>query len=166
MTTRLSSEEINRIRRLHVTPIAFELAIADESGLAAQRRASQRVRTWAERLAATVANRCRSARKGYVVLRSGFDTNETDLILLIGKLIEDGHERCALCGGPLDMSEPPCRMAQPSVDRIDSTLKVYDRTNLQIVHLACNLGKNECTNPEALEFFRTWCGEGIGDDAL
>jgi hypothetical protein len=164
MTTRLTAAEIESLRPLAVTPIIFDFPIADESGLAAQRQASQRVRSWASRLAAVVAGRCRGARPGYVVLRPGYETNETDLDLLIGKLFQDQHERCALCGGILDMSDSPNRMAQPSADRIDSTIKVYDRTNLQIAHLACNLGKNECPNIEALEFFRTWCGEGIPED--
>jgi hypothetical protein len=154
MVTRLSSAEIDQIRSLTVEPIDFEVPIADETGLAAQRRASERVRRWAGKLATAVANRCRGSRTGYVVLQPGYETTETDLHLLIGKLIQDQGERCALCGGTLDMSEPPNRMAQPSADRIDSATKVYDRTNLQIVHLACNLRKNECPNVEALEFFR------------
>jgi hypothetical protein len=165
MTTRLTAVEVDRISPLQVTPIIFEVAVADESGLAAQRQASDRARRWAGRLAATVANRCRSFRSGYVVLRPGYEATETDLHLLIGKLLHDQLERCALCGGMLDLSESAYRMAQPSPDRIDSTIKVYDRTNLQIVHLACNLGKNVCSNDEALEFFRTWCGEGVPEDS-
>ena len=96
-------------------------------------------------------------------MRPGFERNETDLYLLINKLILDQGERCRLCGGPLDLSEAPNRLAQPSADRLDSSIKVYDRTNLQITHLACNLGKNECPNVEALEFFRSWCGDGISE---
>jgi hypothetical protein len=98
---------------------------------------------------------------GHVALRPGYETTETELHLIITKLIQDQEERCKLCGGPLDLSEPPNRLAQPSADRINSTKKIYDRTNLQITHLACNLGKNECSNVEALDFFRMWCGEGI-----
>jgi hypothetical protein len=165
MTTRLSADEIDRIRPRQVTPIIFEARIADESGLAANRLAAQRVRRWAGKLAENVATRCRGSRVGHVVLRPGFETTETDLHLIISKLFQDQDELCALCGGALDLSEPPNRMAQPSADRIDSSIRVYDRTNLQIVHLACNLGKNECPNIEALEFFRTWCGEGVEDDA-
>jgi hypothetical protein len=73
---------------------------------------------------------------------------------------------CRLCGGRLDLSEPPNRLAQPSPDRIDSSLKVYDETNLQIAHLACNWAKKECPNTEALAFFRSWCGDGIADDSI
>jgi hypothetical protein len=166
MTTRLTAEEIDQISSLEVTPIVFDAPIVDESGLAAQRQASDRLRRWAGRLAAAVANRCRGSRSGHVVLRPGYETTETDLHLLIGKLIHDQSERCALCGGALDLSEPSNRMAQPSADRIDSTIKVYDRTNLQIVHLACNLGKSECPNSEALEFFLSWCGDGVAEPDL
>jgi hypothetical protein len=164
MTPLLSTEEIGLIGGLQVEPVEFEVSIADESGLAAQAKATNRVRRWAQRLADAVAQRCRGTRAGYVVLRPGFETNETDLYLEINKLILDQRERCRLCGGLLDLSEPPNRLAQPSADRIDSSLKVDDRTNLQITHLACNLGKNECPNAEALEFFRSWCGDGIADD--
>jgi hypothetical protein len=164
MTTRLSAEEIAQISDLQVEPVEFEVSIADESGLAAQTQATDRVRHWATQLAATVAQRCQGSRAGYVILRPDFETNETDLYLLFNKLILDQGERCRLCGGLLDFSEPPNRLAQPSADRIDSSVKVYDRTNLQITHLACNLGKNECPNVEALEFFRSWCGDGIADD--
>jgi hypothetical protein len=164
LATRLSAEEIALISDLDVEPVVFEVPIADESGLAAQAMATERARRWAKRLADTVAQRCRGSRFGYVVLRSGFETNETDLYLLINKLIQDQRERCRLCDGILDLSESPNRLAQPSADRIDSSVKVYDRTNLQITHLACNLGKNECPNTEALEFFRAWCGEGLVED--
>ena len=164
LTTRLSAEEIAAIENLDVEPVVFEVPIADESGLAAQAIASARARRWAKRLADAVAQRCQGSRPGYVVLRPGFETNETDLYLLINKLLQEQEERCPLCDGVLDLSEAPNRLAQPSADRIDSSVKVYDRTNLQITHLACNLGKNQCSNREALEFFRSWCGEGIAED--
>lgn len=164
MTTRLSTNEINRILDLTVEPIEFEVAITDESGLAAQKRASERVRRWASSLAQAVAARCRGSRAGYVALRPGFETNESDLHLLIGKLIQDQKERCALCGGALDLSEAPNRLAQPSADRIDGSIKVYEQKNLQITHLACNLGKNKSSNNDALDFFRSWCGGGMPDE--
>jgi hypothetical protein len=166
MTTRLSAEEIALISDLQVEPIDFEVPIADESGLAAHARSTDRVRRWAKRLADAVAQRCRGPRAGYVVLRPGFERNETDLELLITKLLLDQGECRRLCGGRLDLSEPPNRLAQPSPDRIDSSLKVYDETNLQIAHLACNWAKNECPNTEALAFFRSWCGDGIADDSI
>ena len=146
MTTRLSAEEIVLCSDLEVDPVEFEVSIADEIGLAAQARTTNRVQRWAKRLADAVAQRCRGSRTGSVVLRPGFETNETDLCLIINKLFFEQGERCRLCGGPLDLSEPPNRLAQPSTDRIDSSVKVYDRTNLQITHLACNLGKNEFPN--------------------
>ena len=35
-----------------------------------------------------------------------------------------------------------------SRDRVDSTVKVYDATNLQLTHLGCNLAKNDATFAE------------------
>jgi len=162
MTTCLSTDEVNRIRGLAIEPIIFEFPIADPSGIAAQRSATARVRLWADRLAANIANRCRT-RKDYVSLRPGFESPESDLNLLMAKLFKEQKERCALCGGVLDVSDNPNRLAQPSADRIDGRIKIYDRTNLHLTHLGCNLAKNECPNDEALEFFRTWCGDGIDE---
>jgi hypothetical protein len=162
MTTRLTETELGRLRALTVEPIVFELPIADPSGIAAQRLASARVRLWADRLAANIANRCRT-RKDYVSLKPGFESPESDLNLLMAKLFQEQSGRCALCGGVLDISDGPNRLAQPSADRIDSHIKIYDGTNLHLTHLGCNLAKNEYPNDEALEFFRTWCGDGMDE---
>jgi hypothetical protein len=58
MTTRLSAEEITLISDLQVERVEFEVPIADESGLIAQAKATDRARRWALRLADAVAQRC------------------------------------------------------------------------------------------------------------
>lgn len=68
--------------------------------------------------------------------------NISDLVaLLIRKWTEDQDGRCALCRGPL--SRTLSGMLQASADRIDSSNSVYDDSNTQITHLACNWAKNK-----------------------
>jgi hypothetical protein len=50
-------------------------------------------------------------------------------------------------------------MLQCSPDRIDSNNPSYSGDNLQITHLACNLGKNDCTSEEFEEWLQLICGE-------
>lgn len=72
--------------------------------------------------------------------RSAGNYGETFLIL---KEIWDAQGGCCpLCGQniPIETENP---LLQMSRDRIDSTNKAYDRENLQITHLGCNLGKNQ-----------------------
>jgi hypothetical protein len=40
------------------------------------------------------------------------------------------------------------RLLQPSADRIDSQIGEYGPDNFQLVHLACNLAKNQFTTKE------------------
>jgi hypothetical protein len=77
--------------------------------------------------------------------------------LLCSKLQAQGN-LCALCHRPLSLDSAN-RMLQCSPDRIDSNNPSYSGDNLQITHLACNLGKNDCTSEEFEEWLQLICGE-------
>ncbi len=62
--------------------------------------------------------------------------------LLTRKWQDDQRGLCALCGGTL-VAATKNAMLQPSADRIDSTNGSYDRSNVQVTYLACNLAKNK-----------------------
>jgi hypothetical protein len=44
--------------------------------------------------------------------------------------------------------KPANKLLQPSPDRIDSKIGDYGPENFQLVHLACNLGKNNATTAQ------------------
>ena len=67
-----------------------------------------------------------------------------DLILLVADKLREQPLSCALCGG-LMFLQSSNKLLQPSPDRIDSRLDSYGREDFQLVHLACNLAKNDVT---------------------
>jgi hypothetical protein len=75
----------------------------------------------------------------------------SDLVLRVGKLLMESPLLCGLCGG-LMCIRPKNRLLQPSPDRIDSQNADYGPDNLHLVHLACNLAKNQFSVAE----FRQW----------
>lgn len=62
--------------------------------------------------------------------------------LLLEKWLVEQRGKCALCGGPL-VASTANPMLKASADRIDSGNGSYDKANVQITHLACNLAKNQ-----------------------
>jgi hypothetical protein len=67
-----------------------------------------------------------------------------NLILLVAEMLREEPLSCALCGG-LMLLQPPNKLLQPSPDRIDSKCGSYGPENFQLVHLACNLAKNDAS---------------------
>ena len=65
----------------------------------------------------------------------------TEFLLAVADKLKEVPLLCALCGGRVIL-KPSNRMLQPSPDRTDSLSGDYGPDNFQIVHLACNLGKN------------------------
>lgn len=74
-----------------------------------------------------------------------------DFLLQVARLLKATPLTCALCGGLMYL-KPANKLLQPSPDRIDSKLGDYGRENFQLVHLACNLGKNNATEAQ----FHEW----------
>ena len=75
----------------------------------------------------------------------------TNLLLQIANLLNQTPLTCALCGGLMEL-RPQNKLLQPSGDRADSGKGDYGPDNYQLVHLACNLGKNNAT----FEQFQDW----------
>lgn len=75
----------------------------------------------------------------------------TDLLLQIANLLCQKPLTCALCGGLMTL-QPKNKLLQPSGDRKDSSNTDYGPSNYQLVHLACNLGKNSASE----EDFQGW----------
>jgi hypothetical protein len=75
----------------------------------------------------------------------------SDLVLSVGALLMRTPLLCSLCGGVMSIV-PMNRLLQPSPDRIDSKNGDYGPDNFQLVHLACNLAKNQFTVAE----FKEW----------
>jgi hypothetical protein len=78
-------------------------------------------------------------------------TAPTDLLLQIANLLHQSPLTCGLCGGVMTL-RPKNKLLQPSGDRRDSSLGDYGPNNYQLVHLACNLGKNSASE----EQFQEW----------
>lgn len=76
-----------------------------------------------------------------------------DFLLQVARLLKAKPLTCALCGGLMHL-KPANKLLQPSPDRIDSALGDYGPKNFQLVHLACNLGKNNATEAQ----FDEWLG--------
>jgi hypothetical protein len=84
-----------------------------------------------------------------------------DLIAQIVNLLSKSPLVCALCGG-LMLLNPENKLIQPSGDRKDSGKGDYGPNNYQLVHLACNLGKNSASDTD----FQEWLNvirKGISD---
>ncbi|MGB0065231.1 MAG: hypothetical protein WBP85_12360 [Terracidiphilus sp.] len=77
----------------------------------------------------------------------------TDFILKVAELLRATPLTCALCGGLMYL-KPANRLLQPSPDRIDSKVGDYGPANFQLVHLACNLGKNSATEAQFNEWLQ------------
>lgn len=75
----------------------------------------------------------------------------TDFVLQVAELLSASPLTCALCGGLMHL-KPSNKLLQPSPDRMDSKLGDYGPANFQLVHLACNLGKNNATETEFAEW--------------
>lgn len=88
-------------------------------------------------------------RTGNYPLRSGLNNRQLYQVLIAKWREQQGL--CALCGGIIPL-HPVNRLFQMSRDRVDSAVKVYDASNLQITHLGCNLAKNDTTLTEWEEF--------------
>ncbi|AWJ94352.1 hypothetical protein Sp245p_31325 (plasmid) [Azospirillum baldaniorum] len=80
-----------------------------------------------------------------------FAPNISDLVPMLTRKWQAQEGRCALCDGLL-VTRSTNRMLQPSADRKDSGDGAYSEDNVQITHLACNLGKNEYGLPDFLEW--------------
>jgi hypothetical protein len=80
-------------------------------------------------------------------------TAPEDLVPNIHALLQARPLVCYLCGSVMQI-KPKNRLLQPSPDRVDSSIGDYGPENLQLAHLACNLGKNAAS----VEEFREWLG--------
>ena len=78
---------------------------------------------------------------------------DSDLHLLLWAKVQEQDFRCGLCGGPLAPAHSN-RLLAWSADRVDSLLPSYDRDNLHVTHLGCNLAKNDVN----MQDFREWIG--------
>ena len=58
--------------------------------------------------------------------------------------------------------QPSNKLLQPSPDRIDSNAASYGPENFQLVHLACNLGKNNATAAQFEEWLQIVKSVGQG----
>jgi hypothetical protein len=104
----------------------------------------------ASRLAALVFSRVQLS--GQVIQSKAPIRNApVDLLLQIANLLKQTPLTCALCGGELPL-KPENKLLQPSGDRKDSSKGDYGPDNYQLVHLACNLGKNSASG----EQFQEW----------
>jgi len=104
----------------------------------------------AHRLADLVFSRV--ALSGQVVQKTApIRSAPTDLMLQIATLLTESPLTCGLCGGLMTL-RPNNKLLQPSGDRRDSNLGDYGPLNYQLVHLACNLGKNSASEAE----FQEW----------
>ncbi|GIL38029.1 hypothetical protein [Roseiterribacter gracilis] len=65
---------------------------------------------------------------------------------------------CGLCYGHIE-AQPTNRLLQVSPDRLDSANSSYDAANLHVVHLCCNLAKNDATLEEWQEVLAMWKGQ-------
>jgi hypothetical protein len=102
------------------------------------------------RLATLVENRVQASGKERLH-RAPERTASTDLHFQIFKLLSQKPLVCALCGGGMEINAPN-KLLKISGDRKDSTLGEYGPNNYQLVHLACNLAKNDAT----MELFEEW----------
>jgi hypothetical protein len=76
-----------------------------------------------------------------------------NFILQVAELLKATPLTCALCGGLMYL-RPTNKLLQPSPDRIDSKVGDYGPDNFQLVHLACNLGKNNATDSQFDEWLQ------------
>ena len=77
--------------------------------------------------------------------------NISDLIPMLARKWQEQAGLCALCDGPM-VPKSPNRLLQPSPDRKDSGDGSYSDDNVQLTHLACNLGKVNSSTGEFLEW--------------
>lgn len=77
----------------------------------------------------------------------------TDFLLQVAELLKASPLTCALCGGLMYL-KPVNKLLKPSPDRIDSRVGDYGPENFQLVHLACNLGKNDATEAQFAEWLQ------------
>jgi hypothetical protein len=111
---------------------------------------NQLINQEASRLAALVYSRVQLS--GQVIQSTAPIRNAPiDLLLQIANLLKQSPLTCALCGGELPL-KPANKLLQPSGDRKDSSSGDYGPDNYQLVHLACNLGKNSASG----EQFQEW----------
>jgi hypothetical protein len=76
-----------------------------------------------------------------------------NFVLQVAELLKASPLTCALCGGLMYL-KPANKLLQPSPDRIDSKVGDYGPANFQLVHLACNLGKNNATEAQFDEWLQ------------
>ncbi|MCW2319172.1 hypothetical protein M2322_004741 [Rhodoblastus acidophilus] len=98
--------------------------------------------------------RSRVAASGSEAIRIRPDRRTTDPAVLDRVLrlkFDQQRGLCALCERQL-FAAPENTLLQMSADRIDSANGFYDEGNIQITHLACNLGKNDAS----VESFNEW----------
>jgi hypothetical protein len=77
----------------------------------------------------------------------------TELHLQIYGILRREPLLCALCGGMMVVPQPN-KLLKISGDRKDSSLGDYGPKNYQLVHLACNLAKNNATAEEFDEWLK------------
>jgi hypothetical protein len=76
-----------------------------------------------------------------------------NFVLQVAELLKATPLTCALCDGLMYL-KPANKLLQPSPDRIDSKVGDYGPDNFQLVHLACNLGKNNATESQFDEWLQ------------
>jgi hypothetical protein len=76
-----------------------------------------------------------------------------NFVLQVAELLKATPLTCALCGGLMYL-KPANKLLQPSPDRIDSKVGDYGPENFHLVHLACNLGKNNATESQFDEWLQ------------
>jgi hypothetical protein len=77
--------------------------------------------------------------------------NFSDLFRLFQEVWHRQRSRCNLCNGPIDLGvENPLLKMSP--DRIDSSNKSYDRDNVHLTHVGCNLAKSSASLEDWQDF--------------
>lgn len=74
-----------------------------------------------------------------------------DFLLLVAEKLRQTPLLCELCSGEMYL-QPANRLLQPSPDRDDSAEASYGPENFRLVHLACNLAKNDTSETQ----YREW----------
>ncbi len=78
----------------------------------------------------------------------------TNFLLLVAEKLRQIPLLCELCSGEMYL-RPVNRLLQPSPDRDESAEGSYGPENFRLVHLACNLAKNDASETQYREWFQT-----------
>jgi len=157
MVYRIPRDQLAPLMNLPVTEVALSLRSAVRPALTLQALVNNSVvNQEAVRIAALIHNRVNAS--GSVQTRTAPERNApATLLLQVGDLLLRAPLCCSLCGGLMQL-QAENRLLQPSPDRMDSASGSYGPENFQLAHLGCNLGKNNATTAQFLEWLHIAAG--------